>query len=443
MLKGKFSAEAILLGIFTLVFMSTLVSAQQIEIKRPLDGATVRETVNILVPAGNIPEGGFLSCSIDGRFRCALATKTENDDSFVYRWDTKAEDPNLELPEDQRKPRDGKHTITVQSYDPSGKKFGEGKTISVYVKNNASADMPSEGLKLRYKQVIGGLTKYKFKFTLDVKSIQGATDVAASAGEAVEGTEGTIKRSIEDILPDAKMLVRQKLQGMLRIYQSGQAVPATWILPKAGYDIEDSLGQIFSVMKSVSSGDAVTIDLPNLPSERVRIGDTWSQLEKVFRNVITGESATLMATNTLEGLEWENGHPCAKIRTTFAGNARIPISSVFVEPIPVTGEIVTYFDYRIGKVISSTVHAKADASVDQNVVSSLTQSRMPQGASTGLGAPTFNSSMNSRMNSRMSSYPSQPPPSPMGAESMGAPGASASGTVSVKLEINQNITLVP
>jgi hypothetical protein len=442
-----------LIGIIFLVVLAVLsssVALAELEIKRPLDGATVRETVRVIVPAESVPMGGFISCYIDERFRAAVAAseqaRTETGD-FVYFWDTKAENPDPDLPPDQRKARDGRHTITVQTYDAIGKSQGEPKTITVYVKNNASSDMPADGLKLRYASRVGLWNKYEFKYTLDVKSIQGATDVASSAGEAVEGAEGVIKRSIEDVLSDSTALVRQKQVGMVRVYQAGQAVPATWISPKAGYDVEDSMGKIISRITSTSPGTAVTIDLPNMPEYRIRIGDTWSQPEKVLRDAMTGEASTFNSTSTLEGLEWESGYPCAKIRTTFYGVARIPFSKSFREPVSMNGEMLTYFAYDTGKLVYCVTTVKAKTSVDPSVVNSLTQQRMPQGGNfapqSQSNTPYPPSTMEEDLELR--GPVSRPFTAPTPAFDMG--GTAYDQTllqkVDVEMEIKQTIKLVP
>ena len=436
MSRRNYVKWVVLLSLLAAIMASSLAFAQGITISRPLDGATVRETVNVLIPISSVPPGGFISCLIDGKFRSALAIMSASDDYFVYRWDTKEINPDPMLTDDERNPRDGKHTITVQGYGYEGKPIGAEKTISVYVKNSASADMPASGLKLRYRQKVGLLNKYDFKYTLSLKSVEGATDVAKSAGEAVEGAEGTIKRSVEDIISGTQTLIRQKAIGIVKTYEAGQAVPAMWLIPKAGYHIEDSLGRITSVMKSTSPGTAVTIDFPNLPSEYVRIGDSWSQEEKMLRDAITGEAATFSTTSTLEGLEWECGYPCAKIRTTFSGTARIPFSSVFWEPMNITGETITYFAYQFGKIVASETLATATGSVDPGTVSSLTQARLSSGGTGGQSPPPFGSSGSPRMTSIM---PSRSPVM-SGASFIGATGTTAQ-TVNVKLELKQSVKL--
>ena len=428
------------LGVLAAALLSIGAHAQQTElsISRPLDGATVREIVNILVPATCTPFEGFIAYSIDGRFRCALSTKSEDGRFFVYRWDTKALDPDTTLPESQRRVFDGKHTLGVEAYDGSGKRIGDPEQVTVYVKNNASADMPADGLRLKYRHKSGGASEYKFGYKVDLKSIQGATNLAAAVGEGVEGAQGTVKWSVEDVLPDDTALVRQKLVGILKMYQGGRIVPLSGLVAKSAYHIEDESGKIVNVLTSSSSGaSAVSIDLPNLPIQRVRIGDTWTQSEKVFRNSLTGEASTFITTSTLEGLEWQSGYPCAKIRSTFSGTARIPFSWVFAQPVPMNGETITYLAYEVGKVVSSATKATVEIEVDSGTVNNLTQVILPQGAGLSPAAPGFGQAGFGGVEGPMGM---EGPIAPTYA--MPAPGFGTAQTVMVKLEVKQSLELV-
>ena len=417
-MKGRLAWALIL----SFVFIPILASAQsELRIARPVDGATVRETVNVLVPAASVPDGGFISCLVDGNFKSADATKSEDGRYFVYRWSTKAIEYSPETGVAQPRTKDGKHVIAVQVYDRAGNKVGDEQQVSVFVKNSAAADMPAEGLKLRYSSKTGASDDYKCRYQIDLKSIEGATNITGALGQAVEGAEATIRRSVEDEMPDDTLLVRQKITGALVSYMAGQPV-VNPITPKAFYGVEDTLGRMTYVMTSSSPGVPVSIDLPNLPSQRVKIGDAWGLTDRVFRDLVTGESVALTTSNVLEGLEWEGGHPCAKIRTRFSGTIKLPFSSFITQAIPIAGETVTYFAYRAGKVISSTTAAISEPALPQSAVTNLTQALMSK--TSGQGAA---------------------PISMPGAEQSfsGPQGASGEPTVKVKMQIRQTIELVP
>lgn len=423
MLRGRFPALVLFFGAVALIFIAAVSWAQApLQIARPVDGATVREIVNILVPTACVPEGGFISCTIDGKFKVAASSRSEDNRYFVYRWDSKVMERSPETGAELGRPSDGKHIISVQVYDKDGLKVGDSEEIEVYLKNSAAADMPAAGLKLRYAYKRGTASNYAFKNTIDLLSIKGATNLTGAMGRGVEGAEGLVKRSVEDILPEGAALIRQKLVGNYMVYQGGQPVAAN-LTAKAVYNAEDSLGHMTYVMPSSSPGAGISLDMPNLPVQAVRIGDSWTIKDKILRDPITGNSVVLTATSQLDGLEWEGGHPCAKIATTFSGTARIPFSSLMSEAIPVSGHMVTYFAYRVGKVISSSTEITTEPSLTQSVASNLTKAMTEKaGAMDPLG-----------------SYQT----SAFGGGFDGQGGSSREETVKVKLRIRQSMGLVP
>lgn len=398
MSRVKFLGTVIALGLLALFAIPSIALAQgDIQISRPLDGATVREIVNIIVPAASIPADGSVSYSIDERFRTASSQKSADRANFVYQWDTKQIDPDTSARMEVRLPRDGKRTITVQAYDKSGKRAGKGKTITIYVKNNASSDMPASGLRLIYRYIPNTSAKYKFSGTLSVKSVQGDTTIGSRNGGIISGKEGIIRRTVEDLVSQNTAMIRQRLVGNMSDLSGGTPVPDTSITPKSSYRIENQYGTVESVINSSSPGTIITVDMPKLPMKRVRIGDTWTLKQKVFRDPTSDDSATFTTINTLEGLEWEGGFPCAKIKSKFAGDVKIPGTDIVKDAVSVSGETTTFFAYRSGKLIFSRTTATAEATLNASAISSLTSgsgrgssggSTMPGGMMPG-GMPTM------------------------------------------------------
>src|ERR1051326_5556349 len=61
-------------------------------IRRPPDGATVREKVRVEIPRASIKPGGFVAFYLDDKFHVALAppdTETSARQPFTFVWDTK------------------------------------------------------------------------------------------------------------------------------------------------------------------------------------------------------------------------------------------------------------------------------------------------------------------------------------------------------------------
>lgn len=433
---SRISFVTSIIVLLTILSISAAFSESDIQIARPLDRSTVRETVNVMVPESSVPTGGFVGFSIDGTFRVAGVSKSADGKCFVYRWDTKAtyKDPNAM---DVELPWDGEHKILVQAFNSSGEKDGKPKTIIVFVSNNASKLMPASGLKLRYRLKLGSTNYMRFKYTLDIKKIQGGSAIAAAVGEAVEGATGIVRRSVEDIMTGGSVLIRQKLMGNLQVYQGGRPTPI--ISPvRSVYDTENNLGIIGDILKTTSNGIGVSLDMPNLPSQKVRVGYSWTHTENVFRNVVTGKATTLKNVNsTVEGLEWEHGYPCVKIKSVFS-NVKMPIefSNYFKGDVLVTeGYTTTYFAYDTGKLVSSVTKAKATATVDQSVITSLTQSILPQGMtyspSSGANMPMMSSGIEGPPGME-----NTPPPGSTYNRST-SPGGTEGQTVDVEMEINQ------
>ena len=245
-------------------------------------------------------------------------------------------------------------------------------------------------------------------------------------------------------MPEGTSLIRQKLTGDLQWYVGGQPVPAAGVAPKAAYYVQDSFGGVTSVIASSSPGTAISIDVPKLPERRVRIGDTWVLSEKLFRDVVTRDFATLTTSNMLVGLEWKGGYPCAKIRTTFSGTVKIPFSRMLTEPVSLTGERITFFAYETGKVVAYATRATAKTKVDENVVNSLT--RMPAGgagmgvSSPGYASPAFPSPQG---------FPGGEPPPGMVAPGLVGPGSGLGGMSSMQapkvdlvIEVKQELEMV-
>jgi hypothetical protein len=230
--------------------------------------------------------------------------------------------------------------------------------------------MPSNGIKLRYKTAPGASNQYHFKYTEDITSVEGATTLAKAVGESVEGGEGMILRSVDDKVSSDSVLVRQNLIGDLTMYYAGKAVPQSNLMTKSEYHIEDSTGHVTYLMSSRSHGIPVGVDMPILPEKSVKIGDSWVEPLKVFKYALTGEASKLSGTSTLEALEWEGGQPCARIRTQFSGTVKLPYSTLARTPLSVSGEAITYFAYKIGKLISFSAHATAEPELPGQVLSS-------------------------------------------------------------------------
>jgi hypothetical protein len=211
------------------------------------------------------------------------------------------------------------------------------------------------------------VTKYNFKYTVGVQSIQGVP-ASSDALSEIEGAEGAVKKTVEDT---EQGMISEMISGTLCAINVGRATPVTGLNPIPIYLVEDGTGRVKARIHSSQQGNAMSMDLPLLPLDSVRTGSTWQSHERVFTDVLTGDGVDLVTSSTLDGLEWENGYPCAKFTSTFSGDITVPFSRYFTQRVNITGERTTYFAYQSGKVISSVTIAKADLDVDQSVASQI------------------------------------------------------------------------
>ncbi|MGC8666491.1 MAG: hypothetical protein ACP5VE_00045 [Chthonomonadales bacterium] len=319
------------------VASAALASAQNeapFTIRRPPDGATVREKVRIEIPLASIPEGAYVAYSIDGQFRVAVAPTDEErarakpGAQFIYIWDTKQ--PMQVRGSVEPKPvADGEHEISATLYVPKGGTSGgsvarQTTSVKVIVANKLNVD-PGPIL-LRYKYPDATNRTYLRR---------GATSVVAGLTQGLGGTgeqelvaqKSKLLFAVEDVYPNDQAIVRNKIEE-LTVRQGGQETTyPSDELPQSLYQQVDPLGRVlyqnatFSFDQFAQLGIPVetTLELPLLPVEPKRIGDTWRTEGQ--RLDIPGtppdKQPRVTLTSTLQDIEWQDGYPTAKIHQVY------------------------------------------------------------------------------------------------------------------------------
>jgi hypothetical protein len=112
-------------------------------------------------------------------------------------------------------------------------------------------------------------------------------------------------------------------------------------------------GSLVPGLKMRRTGLKPVLYPPLLPPTPVKVGDTWSssiKLSPMFQGIDNLTLPAELVKHTLQGFEWQNNFPSAKIQSTFSGN-----TNVFVQGVPtvytVSGTRTTYFDWRGGRVV--------------------------------------------------------------------------------------------
>jgi hypothetical protein len=346
------------------------VQAQQapFTIRRPPDGATVREKVRIEIPRASIGTGGFVAIYLDGKFHQALApedTESSENKPFTFVWDTKGSGIS-----------DGEHTVRAVNYGPVGENATaateKGASEVKLIVANKIKDGPSS-LLLRYKYREGENLQYSRDGQAVIVGGVSQTGTTTS-DQPLDSVRSKLEVSVEDVRYDSEAqaevaLVRNKLIS-LSILTSGQEVTLDpnqlsnsmyqELLPEGRMIYET--GAASGMAEFTAQGLPInnTLELPLLPTGRVQVGDTWTTPNQ--RLDLPGMPPILQPKvrlqNKLVDLEWESGYPTAKIHQSYDGTPS-GLKTVLFGPVEVTTPKITferdiYIAYNSGTLIKTT-----------------------------------------------------------------------------------------
>ncbi|MCW3053178.1 MAG: hypothetical protein JWN14_2348 [Chthonomonadales bacterium] len=331
-------------------------------IRKPLDGSSVREKVRIEIPRASIGSGGFVAIYVDGKFSLALAPQESEDGKpFSYLWDTKSE-----------KISDGEHTVRAVLFEPNGGSSASPKGSSEVKVNVANIihDGPSS-LLLRYKYAEGINRDYSREgksFIVGGVSETGTT----TSNQNLADVKSKINYDIQDVRFDSDKgmdvaLVRNKLTALSILQNGAETILDPGQLSNSVYQELASTGKAFfeigtaaGLAEFLSLGLPVnnTLELPELPTARVQIGDSWSTEDQ--RIDIPGMPQALQPKvkleNKLVDLEWQDGYPTARIHQAYKGTPT-GVKSVLFGPAEVSAPTLA-FDRDIYVAYNSGVLVK-------------------------------------------------------------------------------------
>jgi hypothetical protein len=322
-----------LVGTFAFVLLSTAVWADApFTIVRPADGSRVRETVRILIPKNSVPPGGYIGIFVGGKFIEATIPPLDKTKKFYeYDLDTKG-----------RKIQDGKLNLEAVLYEDfhNQPRIVNRSSVDVTVQNSAESKIPAEGILLRYKWKPGTEAIYDVSTKLIVdtgdsakNSLGGKADETTSEGENLR-----VLYSTEARYPGGDGLVRiqgipDKGKDSTYLTVLGDTQPKKWMdydmasiyqrLTPTGLEVFGSVP--FALPLEGTAGEGAYTDLlvvrplPTLPTRRVKVGDSWSarfqdgnlDLSKVHE--VNSLVNHYIARGEFKDVEWEMGHPCARI----------------------------------------------------------------------------------------------------------------------------------
>lgn len=316
---------------------STAVWAQNFTIRRPLDGATVRETVPIRIPKKGIQDGSYIGIYVNDQFLEAILPPVVGED-YVYSLNTQA-----------RKLADGPAKIeAVLFVDNNGKPQVVGRTsVNVKIDNYTSIKVPAEGIKLRYKFTPGAEKVYKFDFAQEVSMISQAQAQLNGRPPIISSDETNIRILYAT---DNAYATKAGKEGLLRLQMlpekgkdyalivppgqtetkridSEQMSPVYMRVTDVGREVFGNVPVFFGVEGSNGAPPVFEyypiLPLPVLPTKPVKVGDVW-QATQLFANVedraFESNKLTIAipARGELEGVTWFKGMPCAIVHTVIA-----------------------------------------------------------------------------------------------------------------------------
>lgn len=309
-------------------------------IVRPFDGSKVREMVKVLFPKNSVPEGsGYVGIFIDGEFLEAVSPKLSADKKFYeYSLDTKSL-------------QDGTHKLEAKLYvDYSNQpRIVDTSSVDITVANKSSIAVPEDGFNLRYRFSTGQQRIYRLQQRV-------ITNVISEEDQKKQGSrpfqiqeEGETLRMLyatDNAYGNGDGLIRMQIvpdKGIKGREYSYLTVPpdtepkkyypadmaAVYMkVTSTGREVFGSIPDYFGLDGNVGTGARFALfaafPLPTLPSKGVRPGDTWQanfQNGAInIENPYTQKSVVdvIPARGELLGVEWEMGHPCAKIRNSIA-----------------------------------------------------------------------------------------------------------------------------
>jgi hypothetical protein len=301
--------------------LAAVAPASPIQIARPFPRAVVRESVPIRLR--DFPRGGYVAVFIDGRFVTAQALPRSRAQA-VYVWDTKAGYADPDDPNTTREFRDGAHVVTVTVYGRQSEVIGS-DSVRVQLANKIA--LPAgQGIRLSYPWRVNLALRYQRRTDLTASS---TGDVAGTPGQSVQQSLLRYRRTVENAT-GGQYLIRDALVPVDRagarsrpfvsyVSTRSQVQPLDGF--RALYRVVDSQGRVLSTLQSQNSAASLGFSLPVLPARRVSVGAHWQSPVQATLDWTSPYPARLRATGTLEGFEWQDRYPTAKIRETYTGPA--------------------------------------------------------------------------------------------------------------------------
>ena len=303
-------------------------------IVRPADGAKVRETVKVQVPLNSVPNSGYVGIYANGKFIEAVVPQAKGK-YYEYPLDTK----KLGLPDGSTK----LELVLFVDFNEQPR-IVDRSSVTIQIGNHANISLPKDGLRLRYHFIPGYQTIYNVENRVVNQSISTDAEKLGARAPDLPVESQKIRAVYDCVNADNTGAGLLRLQGAppagskFLYFQGINDPTGRWFgedeLGQAYMKVSSTGSEIFAAvpqtfpMEGVSTGPATNVNLwfieplPTLPQGRIKPGQDFSSTFQIghvdLNSIFQTETVVrrIPARGEFVDVEWEMGHPCARLKKT-------------------------------------------------------------------------------------------------------------------------------
>ena len=196
----------------------------------------------------------------------------------------------------------------------------------------------------------------------------------------VQKVEANYTRTTEDRLGGQNFTIRDRVtSGTILAGNGAYARLSDVYALKSRYRTVTSRGGVndHGIASASKPGAYVALPMIDLGGGRRRVGQTWNTRVPVLLEWATMDAPpTVVATNTLETLEWQDGYQTARIRQTYKGKANIPIhgGAGTMRQADVNMDRTIWFAYKPGQIVRQETTMQVNGDAPANIVQAMVPS---------------------------------------------------------------------
>ncbi|WP_395142814.1 hypothetical protein [Armatimonas sp.] len=191
----------------------------------------------------------------------------------------------------------------------------------------------------------------------------------------VQTVKANYTRTTEDRLGPSDYFIRDRVQDGSISSPAGSAKLQDIYDFKSRYRTVSSSGRVLDpgIANGARPGAYVALPMIELGGKR-RIGQKWTTRAPILLEWATLDVPTMVpCTNVLEGLEWESGYQCAKIRQTYnaQGNVQIFGGAGKIQNAKIKMDRTIWFSYKAGKIIKTETLTEVEGDAPSDILNAM------------------------------------------------------------------------